>query len=51
MDKKQTERERQKQIKALLKTATPGEKQHIRKAQREGRRLRKELEPLEQGAI
>ena len=49
MDKKQFEKERRRQIKALLKASTPAEQQRIRRGQREGKRLRKELEQLEEG--
>jgi hypothetical protein len=48
MNRKQFEKERCKQIQALLKASAPAERWRIRKARREGRRLRKELEEFVQ---
>ena len=49
MNEKETARKRRRQIKKLLAASTLVERQRIRKAQREGRRWRKELEQFEQG--
>lgn len=49
MNRKQTAKERNKQIKLLMDSATPEEKRRIEKARRQGRRLRKELEDLGKG--
>ncbi|NQT03271.1 MAG: hypothetical protein HQ580_14685 [Planctomycetes bacterium] len=46
LNKKQTRREREWQIKQLLAASTPDEKQRIKKGLRDGRRLRKEVEGL-----
>jgi len=47
MNEKQTEKERRRQIKKLLDASTPEERKRIRKARREGRKWRKELEKNE----
>lgn len=46
MDKKQTERERRRQIKKLLAAGTPEERKRIQREQKAGRLLRKQIERL-----
>ena len=49
MSEKETKKERRRQIKKLLGSSTPEQQQRIKAGQRTGRRLRKELEQVEQG--